>query len=69
MERCFFGGGGGGGGGGISALSACGFVEVLTVTVKQANHEQLKCFRNVYCVKTNHSNGQDIITASHKTTN
>ena len=34
MERCFFFGGGGGGE--ISALSVFGFVEVLTVTVKQA---------------------------------
>ena len=34
MERCFFWGEGGWGE--ISAPSACGFVEVLTVTVKQA---------------------------------
>ena len=32
------------------------------------NHEHLKYFKNVYCVKTNHSKDQDMRT-SHRTTN
>ena len=42
MERFFLGGGGGGE---ISALSACGFVEVLTVTVKQAKPWTIEVFQ------------------------
>ena len=39
-----------------------------TLQLNQQNHEHLKYFRNVYCVKTNQSKHQDM-QKSHKTAN
>ena len=42
--------------------------DMSTLQSNQQNRELLKYFRNVYCVKTNHSKDQDMRT-SHKTAN
>ena len=42
--------------------------DMSTLQSNQENCEHLKYFRNVYCVKTNHSKDQDMLK-SHKTTN